>query len=29
MSLYNGKAIDKNDLAELREMLDRVEREDS
>ncbi|OMD91403.1 MULTISPECIES: BlaI/MecI/CopY family transcriptional regulator [Paenibacillus] len=29
MSLYNGKAIDRNDLAELREMLDRVEREES
>jgi len=25
MSLYNGKAINKNDLAELREMLDKVE----
>ncbi|MBW4084987.1 BlaI/MecI/CopY family transcriptional regulator [Paenibacillus sp. S150] len=27
MSLYNGKAIDKRDLAQLREMLDRVEEE--
>lgn len=26
-SLYNGKAISKNDLAELRDFLDRVERE--
>jgi len=29
MSLYNGKAIDKSDLAELREMLDRVDKEES
>lgn len=29
MSLYNGKAIDKDDLVELREMLDQVEKEDS
>lgn len=29
MSLYNGRAIDKSDLAELREMLDRVEKEES
>lgn len=29
MSLYNGKAIDKRDLAELRELLDQVEKEDS
>ncbi|WP_440960265.1 BlaI/MecI/CopY family transcriptional regulator [Paenibacillus nitricinens] len=29
MSLYNGKAIDKGDLAELREMLDRVEKEET
>lgn len=28
MSLYNGKAIDKDDLLELREMLDQVEKED-
>ncbi|MEA4962214.1 BlaI/MecI/CopY family transcriptional regulator [Lutispora sp.] len=28
VSLYNGKAIDKNDLAELREFLDKVEREE-
>lgn len=28
MSLYNGKAIDKSDLAELRELLDRVEKEE-
>lgn len=28
MSLYNGKAIDKNDLAELREMIERVEGEE-
>lgn len=29
MSLYNGRAIDKSDLAELREMLERVEKEES
>ncbi|WP_339321506.1 BlaI/MecI/CopY family transcriptional regulator [Paenibacillus sp. FSL W8-0194] len=29
MSLYNGKAINKNDLAELRELIDKVEREES
>lgn len=29
MSLYNGKAINKDDLSELREMLDQVEREES
>lgn len=28
MSLYNGKAINKNDLQELREMLDKVEGEE-
>lgn len=28
MSLYNGKAINKNDLLELREMLDKVEGEE-
>lgn len=27
MSLYNGKAINKNDLSELRELLDKVEKE--
>lgn len=29
MSLYNGKAIDKNDLIELRQMLDQIEKEDN
>lgn len=29
MSLYNGKAIDKADLAELRELLDQVGKEES
>ncbi|MDR9855618.1 BlaI/MecI/CopY family transcriptional regulator [Paenibacillus sp. VCA1] len=29
MSLYNGKAINKNDLAELREFIDKVEKEES
>lgn len=29
MSLYNGKAINKDDLAELREMLDQVEGKES
>ncbi|GIP24585.1 BlaI/MecI/CopY family transcriptional regulator [Paenibacillus sp. J22TS3] len=29
MSLYNGKAIDKNDLAELKEMIDRVKGKES
>lgn len=28
MSLYNGKAIGKSDLAELRELLDKVEKEE-
>lgn len=28
MSLYNGKAINKRDLVELRELLDRVERDE-
>lgn len=28
MSLYNGKAINKNDLAELRALIDKVEREE-
>lgn len=29
MSLYNGKAIGKRDLAELRELLDKVEKEET
>lgn len=29
MSLYNGNAINKNDLAELRELIDKVEKEES
>lgn len=29
MSLYNGKAINKNDLLELRELLDQVKKEES
>lgn len=29
MSLYNGNAINKNDLAELRELINKVEKEDS
>lgn len=29
MSLYNGKAIDKSDLAELRKLLDKVDKEEA